>query len=401
MTAWLGALLLAVWPMYQYFPNHNAALHGSRAVAWQHDFGAKINGGLALAGGTLYVESFDGNVSALDARTGALRWSTQAGGIVMTTPIVAGGMVVVGTGTSQVLTQSAQRVVWGRAQGDAVLALDARNGTVRWRYKTAGEDMPSPALVRIHDEAAIVFANGDNHVRALRMRDGHLLWQQSVNGIATMSSAAAADGAVFVVIGGAADSVAGDTLLALDPQTGRVLWSAPYGNSDCSPAVAYHRVFVEGSASHAGLPSYRNAFNIVYAVDEGTGALRWRWYSGFGTFTGAGSDEEGIAALAADGALYQAVPATDQFIAFDARTGGIRWSMKTAAAVKMSAVEKNGRLYFGDTGGTWYVVQAHSGRALSTRKFPKIFTVSSPILSGDTLYVANETVVYALPLGTK
>lgn len=389
-----------MWPMYQHAPDHNAVFAGAQAYRWRRAFGAKINGGLALSDGTLYVESFDGRLTALDARTGKPHWSAQTGGVVMTTPIVADGVVVAGTGTSRVLTQSADRVVWGNAGGDAIVAFDARSGRERWRYSTIGEDMPSPALVRTGRGDAIVFANGDDHIRAVLLRSGAVVWKRAVNGIASMSSAAYDRGAVFVVIGGPANSNVHDSVLAVDPQTGRVLWSAPYGNADCSPAVAGGRVFVEGSAAQSGPPD-RNAFNVVYALSEGSGRLRWSWYSKLGTFTGTGSDEEAIAGLAAGGMLYQSIPATNQFAAFDARTGALRWIERTRAAVKMSAVLDAGTLYFGDTGNTLYALDARTGKVLSRRRFPSYFTTSPPVISGRTMYVANDTAVYALPLGTK
>lgn len=56
----LPLLLVATWPMYQHRPDHNAVVaNKAAAVSWTHNFGAKINGGLALADGVLYVESFD------------------------------------------------------------------------------------------------------------------------------------------------------------------------------------------------------------------------------------------------------------------------------------------------------------------------------------------------------
>lgn len=371
--------------MYQYFPHHNAvfARPGIRAE-WARRLGGKINGGLAFSGNALYVESFDERVSALDMRTGSVLWSTPVPGIVMTTPIIADGVVVAGTGTSRVLTQTASRLIWGRPGGDAIVALSAGTGRVLWTYRTVGENMPSPALIRMRGENAIIFANGDNHVRVLRLRDGRLLWQQSVDGVATMSSAAVDGGYAYVVT---------NYLLKLDPANARIVWQARYGNADCSPTVAYGRVFVEGSN--------RDPFNDVAAVDATTGKLRWRWYSVSGTFTGAGSDEQGVAGMAADGALYQAIPATNEFLAFDALNGRVRWRIHTAAAVKMSAVERNGRLYFGDTGNTFYVVDAKSGRIESQRRYSDFFSVSSPVIFGQTLYVANDQVVRAIPIGTK
>lgn len=398
-----AALLAAasLWPMYQYRADHNAAFPSSLApVSWTRRLGGKINGGLAFAGGALFVESFDRRVSALDARSGRVLWSTAVPGVVMTTPIVADRLVIVGTGTSSVLTQTASKLIWGRPQGDEIIALDEGTGAVRWRRSTIGEDMPSPAIVNIRGTDAMVFANGDDHVRAWAVRDGRTLWERAVDGIASMSSAAVDGGRVFVVIGDGSHSGTRDHLIAIDPSNGRIVWGAPYGNADCSPTIAGGLVFVEGSNSDSN-HARPNAFNDIAAVDEATGKVRWRWYSGYGAFTSAGSDEEGVAGLAADGAFYEAIPATDEFIAFDAHTGGVRWRLHTVAAVKMSAVESDGRLYFGDTGKTFYAVDARSGRVIWRRAYGSYFTVSSPVIIGNTLYVANGDVVRAIPLGTK
>lgn len=396
-----GALLavLSQWPMYQYRADHNAVFPAGSPVSWSTRLGGKINGGLAFDGGALFVESFDKRVSALDERSGRVLWSVAVSNVVMTTPVVADRLVIVGTGTSQVLP-TAGKLVWGRPQGDEILALDEGTGRVRWRRSTTGENMPSPALARVRGTDAIVFANGDDRIRAWAVRDGHTMWERSVNGIASMSSAAVEDGRVFVVIGDGSHSGTQDRLVAIDPDDGAILWGAPYGNADCSPTIGGGTVFVEGSNSDS-TRAQPNAFNDIAALDERTGKLRWRWYSGYGAFDSTGSDEEAIAGLAADGAFYESVPATNRFVAIDAASGNLRWKLHTRDAVKMSAVESGGRLYFGDTAGTLYTVNARSGRVISTRSYPSIFSVSSPVIFGETLYVANDDVVRAIPLGTK
>ena len=50
---------------------------------------------LAVAGGTVYVASGDGQVYALDAATGRPRWTYTTGSILYSSPAVAGGTVYV------------------------------------------------------------------------------------------------------------------------------------------------------------------------------------------------------------------------------------------------------------------------------------------------------------------
>ncbi len=71
---------------------------------WSFDTKAKINGGLAIVGNTLFLDTFGKEVIALDARTGKLIWRT--GGlrnIIMSTPVVAEGLVFVGSGANDML----------------------------------------------------------------------------------------------------------------------------------------------------------------------------------------------------------------------------------------------------------------------------------------------------------
>jgi outer membrane protein assembly factor BamB len=387
--------------MYQLEPDHNPVVSGPASPAQgQTQLGGKVNGGLATDGSLLFVESFDRRVQALDMRTGAVRWSTRVPNVVMTTPIVADDVAAVGTGTAHVLIDRKGRTVWGRPAGDALIGIDERTGRIRWTVPTVGEDMPSPALARVNGTDALVFVNGDDRVRAVAMSSGKTLWLHPVEGLASMSSAARSGGLVFVVVGGGPYSGIPVRTLAVDAATGRIAWSAPAGNADCSPTLGGGEVFVEGSEVDTGRMGTGGIYNTVTALDARTGRQLWTWASHDGTITNAGSNEQAIAGLYADGAFYESIPATDEFIAFDARTGHIRWRAHTGGEVKMSAVEVNRRLYFGDTSGNFYVVGARSGRIISRKHFDHIFTVSPPLIAGNTMYVANDNVVRAMPLSS-
>jgi outer membrane protein assembly factor BamB len=100
----------------------------------------------------------------------------------------------------------------------------------------------------------------------------------------------------------------------------------------------------------------------------------------------------------AGGTYYEASPLDDRFIAFDAKTGRVRWDLHTAGPVKMSAVLTNGTLYFGDTTGVLYIVDARTGKLKNDRLFTSPFTTTPPIVAGHTMFVVNGTHVIAIPV---
>jgi outer membrane protein assembly factor BamB len=117
-----------------------------------------------------------------------------------------------------------------------------------------------------------------------------------------------------------------------------------------------------------------------------------------GLWSVVGSDEAAIAGTYANGTYYQPAPFTDELIAFDAATGNIRWRFHTSGPIKMSPVIAGRRLYVGDTVGLLYTLDARTGKVLELRAFKKPFTTSPPVVAGNTLIIANETTVDALPL---
>lgn len=384
--------------MYQYAPDHNAVFADTGpAYSWRFDAGGQINGGLAVVGNALFAETFAPSVIALDRTDGKLLWKTRMPNVVMTTPIVADGLVIVGTGRDRVALDNGRTLIWGSPGGDEVAALDQTSGRVVWTYKTVGEDMPSPALVTIGGRDAVVFANGDDHIRALDARSGHLIWSTPMLGVSTMASAAAANGVVYVLAGVSADMHVPDHVYAVRASDGDILWAAPYGNADDSPVVAEGHVVVEDGQVFPG-PASANASNDVYALDSESGRLIWGKRSDPGYFTSTGTNEEAIAALIQGGVVFQSFPAARRLVAFDLQTGHAIWSVATQAAVKMSAIAAGDRLYFGDTAGFLYTVQEGDGRVLSRRYFGRPFTCSSPVLVGSTLYIANNDRIFALPM---
>lgn len=387
------------WTQYQSAPNHNAVFQGSLDAKWQYSATGRVNGGLAFVDGVIYFGTFEHDVIALDAAQGRQLWSTHLQNVVMSTPVVVGGLVIVGTGTNQVQRDEGEDTLWGTGHGDVVTALNAKTGKQVWEFQTVGEDMPSAALAG----SVLIFGNGDMHAYAIDASTGRQVWQAPIPGVATMSSTAW-DGteAVTLASRGLAYTFRPDhTHTVAFNSHGEMLWSEPYGNSDCSPTLADGKVFVEGTSdvmvSSKGNWNWRGR-NTVSALDARTGRLLWSYESAIGAYTSVASNERAIAGMYSNGTFYVSIPVTDQLVAFDANSGAVRWSLHTLAPVKMSPVVSDGSLYFGDTVGMLYVVDARTGgiRYLDSMKSP--FTTSPPVIVGRTLVIANGDRILAIPL---
>jgi outer membrane protein assembly factor BamB len=419
----------AIWPAYQYTSDHNAVFDFPQwDVSWKADIGGKNNGGIAVVGDTVYVESFAKKAFAFDAVTGTKKWEQTLDDVVMTTPLIAGGFVYVGSGTGDPVSDNGTSSLLGRPEGNGIFALDRTDGRIVWRFHTAGEDMPTGILTTVGSREALIFHNGDGHLRALDASNGTLLWERPTPGNDTMSSLAFDDGAIYGISAASYVWMWGalkrNDLVQLKmsqwtwaarPDDGQFSWTSSFGSEDCSPTVADGVIFTEGvryaslvwmtgAAPWPGGPTTypdwarTTLSSEVDAMDARTGSFLWSYRSSPGPIRQLGSQIDSIPGTYVDGTLYQSLPYAREFSAFDAKSGRVRWSMHTKEPVKMGSVEKGGLLYFGDNGGNFYVVRAADGSIENTIKFSDPFGCSPPLVVGNTLFITNVRTLYALRL---
>lgn len=392
----------ASWLMYQANGEHNAivARPGFEA-GWVFDAGAPINGGVALVGDTLVVDTFGHKVIALDVNQGKQRWEAALDNVAMSSPVIAHGMVYVGTGSNERMraptvgtpatANSTVENLWGRAEGDGIIALDLSDGKRRWTFQTPGEDMPSPAYVK----GMLVFANGDAHAYGLNARTGAMVWKTSLRGISTMASANVVHNRVLLGLCSGA-GYAGSTV-AVDAARGSIVWSAAHGDCDSSPTVAGRRIFVSGAPSRR-VPYGSEYRGEVSALDADTGATLWTYRAPTaGPATMVGSSERAVAGCYADGMYFQSIPTSNLVVAFDAATGRVKWSFHTVAPSKMSPIVNAHHVFLGDTAGMLYMLDETTGKLATARPFRAAFSTAPPVLIGSTLIVVAGSKVYALP----
>ena len=223
-------------------------------IAWTSQL-RDVRASPTLHGRTLYVGSFDGRLAALDAETGAPKWSTNAECCIFDqAPVVDGGRVF------QMRTD------------DTLTAYDAQSGEQLWS---------KPAFATGTQAAAygMVFFTDFPNVVALDAATGEEVWRALGAGSA---APVVANRHVFVIQA---------TLMALDAATGAVAWEAPAA-SIWGPSVANGVV-------------YASSLNGEWdAFDERSGALLWSVTSG----SGCGGTCTNSTPVIANGTLYLAGP---------------------------------------------------------------------------------------------
>jgi outer membrane protein assembly factor BamB len=251
----------------------------------------------------------------------------------------------------------------------------------------------------VYYRGLLIFANGDFHAYALEAKSGKLVWKRRLNGVATMSSAILAKNRAVVSICRFVFPYSCETD-ALDPSSGKIVWRAPYGHADASPAYGEGKVFVSGLVpDKPRWPYIQKEYAVIAALDARTGKVAWRYQSKIaGLPSAVGSSERAIAGTYAAGTYYQALPGVNKLVAFDAATGRIKWNLNTVAPVKMSPVVVGDRMYFGGIGGVLYAVRVSSGELHRVWTFNQSFATSPPVIVGNTLFIATSTNVDAIPV---
>ncbi len=141
------------------------------APAYRNAMGNGPRATPAFSAGRVYAYTGDGVLVALDAKTGAVRWSreivAESGGKpaeygMASSPLVYGGLVIVTAGTP----------------GALVVACDADTGEIRWR---SGEDRPgysSPVIATLAGSPRLLVFGGSG-LHAVDPASGRQVWTYS------------------------------------------------------------------------------------------------------------------------------------------------------------------------------------------------------------------------------
>jgi outer membrane protein assembly factor BamB len=310
-------------------------------LKWKYTTGGFVASSPAVENGIVYIAS--NKLYALDARTGANRWSYPVSGA---SPAVANRVVYVGDDKLYALDAETGTELWeystrGRvycpptvADGTVyfgsddhnLYALDAKTGALRWSYLTGGVMRSAPAVAN-----GVVYAGSDDrNLYALDARTGTKLWSYTTDGEIFISAPAVQNGAVYVASCGV-----GKTVFALNASTGALMWSFPTN-------AGIQASFAVG----AGVVYVASVDNYLYALNATTGGELWRYSGGFYTSSPA----------MANGVIYIGSASYGTVDAISSSTGTLLWSYATGTYFQYaSPVVTDGLVYSGSDDGTIYV----------------------------------------------
>ena len=297
-TGWTIASSPAVWNDSAIVGDASGRVYclslASGQPRWQFKTGSAVYSTPDTAGDTVVFASTDGNVYALKAATGKEVWLFKTARPIVASPRIADGVVYLG------------------ASDGHFRALDLASGKLRWDFDRLGGFVETKPLVY---NGKVIFGVWDQHLYALDAKTGKLAWKWQGDKRGTMYSPAAcwpvgANGKVFVV---APDR----RLTALDVNTGDAIWRT--GSYTVRESIGLSqdrsRIYVRAmqdffyafstAANHPekiwelnaafgydinsamlsekdGVVFYGTKNGLLFAIDAGTGAIKWQHKTGVG-----------------------------------------------------------------------------------------------------------------------
>jgi outer membrane protein assembly factor BamB len=205
---------------------------------WSFDGDGALLTAPVAADGIVVVGSSDRNVYGLDAKTGKTLWTATTGYAFTADPVIADGVVVIGD------------------QGGNIDGFDLKTGKSLWNFGASGAI--DDAAVTAGTIAYVV--SEDHNVYALNITNGQTVWQHTMDDYAEQPPILV--GKLLVV-----DNRAGQ-LIGLDAAKGSLQWQTDLDGTPFSPPVPWQN----GKAVVLKIGDHK-----IGAFDTGSGKPIWQY----------------------------------------------------------------------------------------------------------------------------
>lgn len=373
--------------------------------------GGRTGIGTTYGDGKVFPGSFENQQIALDAKTGAVLWTTLTKG-----PMIFSG------------SYSDGRFFRGGTDDNTLYCFNAADGRILWTYTPDTNGYFTTGCAVAYGN--VYELNKDGYLYAIDISTGDLVWKyQGPGELLWPGFPTVADGKVFATTGEIAqygDVVGNSEFVSLNAYTGQLNWKLPIEALAPreSVAVAYGKLFlIPGTVTDAVdaiSGSEYTTFNQVWAIGTNTTPTSdwpmWRADAAHSSIAQIGPSNLSLSwkfttngsvissPSVANGIVY--VGSQDKNIyAVGAWSGSLIWKFTTQDAIVSSPAVANGKVYTGGDDGFVYCLDAYTG-ALIWKTFVNgdlpytygsLVLKSSPAVSGDKVYVGSlDGYMYAL-----
>jgi len=218
-----------------------------------------VDGSPVVADGKVIVSDWDGHhYYCLNESSGKEIWNFSVEGSAQSTPAVSDGKVVFGA--------------WEWGLGGNIYCIDFDDGSEIWSLSTENSPAGSASVLDGTVYMPTYNFNGNGDLLALTLLDGSILWRKEIS--PTDSVPALAEGKVYVC--GGVEGFSRSKTYCFDSASGDLLWETDeadkIGDWRCSMAYADGIIFV-------GKPNFED-FGGTVALDADTGDVVWSYPEG-------------------------------------------------------------------------------------------------------------------------
>ncbi|MCI0785568.1 MAG: PQQ-binding-like beta-propeller repeat protein [Chloroflexi bacterium] len=349
-----------------------------RSVKWTFATNKPLGSSPAIVGDRVYLSTGDGRTVALERESGQLVWEFRTGLVSRSTPVVAGGLVIAAYSPG------------------LIVALDRNTGLTRWEVNLNQPISSSPVV----GNGTLYFGAGDWMLHALDVATGAERWAFLTRDW-IVSPVAYAGGTVVVA---SQDS----RVNLVDAKSGRqrLMYNTGFQRFGGGPTIEGDTVYV---SSDRGWVSAIDRLAKTYPGQRAWWRVKinlyvWKVISTLPVQPGTlwsrrvGGQIKGLLAVAHD-TVYGATE-QGQVFAQDADTGEKKWSTTLNVGISTGPSVAGNTVLVGTQEGRVFGLDAASGDVLWQYRAGNEKIVGSPVVAGDTMYVASaDGTLYAITGG--
>lgn len=316
---------------------------------------------------TVFINSDDGVVHALNAATGKLIWQQKVDNVRMdASPVVADGLVIVSTSSAA-----------------GMYAFDALTGALRWKQTLStgpvfSAKVADKTIYVLASHKAFWEANEQNFTTlyALDLSSGSVKWSFQAGKQTVMGALSNMDENCPLLAGSTVYFGGSDGLLyAVDASKGTLKWSYSSNAPFYTSPVWLNKTVYAGDANGS-----------LLAINDSTGSLKWKIHDSFTIHAGISTDQK-LLFVPYDG------PAT--LAAYSPDDGKKRWLYRPLTFISSAPTAAHGLLYTGCENGIFYALDAQTGTITwEAHLLSSSITVATVV--GDVIYVGGGNTLYAL-----